>query len=79
MANYCITEGAKHGILWQPPRGDAVAGGSKFQEGTYVYLWQKPTQHCKAIILQLKRNFKKTKLEDPMFEKQDILNKNVSL
>jgi len=34
--------------------------------GAYVYLWliyvvewQKPTQHCKAIILQLKRNFKK--------------------
>ena len=32
-------------------------------EGTYVYLWlihvdvqQKPTQHCKAIILQLKKN-----------------------
>ena len=31
------------------------------REGTYVYLWlihvdvwQKPTQHCKAIILQLK-------------------------
>ena len=37
------------------------AGGR--QEGTYVYLWlihvdvwQKPTQHCKAIILQLKIN-----------------------
>ena len=33
------------------------------REGTYVYLWlipvaiwQKPTQHCKATILQLKRN-----------------------
>ena len=37
------------------------------RDKTYVYLllvhvvvWQKPTQHCKAIILQLKRNFKKT-------------------
>ena len=36
-------------------------------EGTYVYLrlihvevWQKPTQYCKAIILQLKKNFFKT-------------------
>ena len=36
------------------------------KEGTYVYLWlihvvvwQKPTQHCKAIILQLKINLKK--------------------
>ena len=34
------------------------------REGTYVYLWlihvdveQKPTQHCKAIILQLKINY----------------------
>ena len=36
-------------------------------EGTYVYLrlihvevWQKPTQYCKAIILQLKKIFFKT-------------------
>ena len=36
------------------------------REGTYVYLWliyvvvwQKSTQYCKAIILQLKINFKK--------------------
>ena len=35
------------------------------REGTYVYLWliyvnvwQKPTQYCKAIILQLKINLK---------------------
>ena len=33
------------------------------RKGTYVYLWlthadvwQKPTQYCKAIILQLKKN-----------------------
>ena len=38
-------------------------GGSVKKEGTYVYLWlihvhvwQKPTQYCKAIILQLKIN-----------------------
>jgi len=37
------------------------------KEGTYVYLWliyvsvgQKPTQHCKAVILQLKINFLKS-------------------
>ena len=38
------------------------------REGTYVYLWpiqadtwQKPTQYCKAIILQIKTKFfKKT-------------------
>ena len=36
-------------------------GGRLKKEGTYIYLrliqvivWQKPTQHCKAIILQLK-------------------------
>ena len=35
-------------------------------EGIYVYLWlihvaiwQKPTQHCKAVILRLKINLKK--------------------
>ena len=38
-------------------------GGRFKREGTYVYLWlihvdawQKPTQYCKAIILQLKIN-----------------------
>ena len=40
-------------------------GGRLKRRGTYVYLclidvvWQKPTQHCKAIILQLKLNLKK--------------------
>ena len=36
------------------------------REDTYVYLWlinvdvwQKPTQYCKAIILPLKKNYKK--------------------
>ena len=40
-------------------------GGRFKREGTYVYLWlihvdvwQKPTQFCKAIILQLKKFFK---------------------
>ena len=44
-------------------------GGSFKREGTYVYLWlihvdvwQKPTQFCEAIILQLKSKLiKKTK------------------
>jgi len=38
-------------------------GGRFKKEATYVYLWlilvavwQKPTQHCKAIVLQLKNN-----------------------
>ena len=42
---------------------DGVEGwGESFKrDGTYVYLrlthivvWQKPTQHCKAVVLQLK-------------------------
>ena len=43
---------------------DGVGGGREVYEGgSYVYLWlihvdvwQKPTQYCKAIILQLKIN-----------------------
>ena len=46
-------------------------GGGKAQEGVYVYVYiyiwlicivvqQKPTQYCKAIILQLKRKGKKS-------------------
>ena len=40
-------------------------GGRFEREGTYIYLWlirvvvwQKATQHCKAIILQLRINYK---------------------
>ena len=42
-----------------------VRGGKFKREGTYVYLWlihavvwQNPTQHCDAIILQSRINFK---------------------
>ena len=45
--------------------GGGGVGGKLKREGTYVYLWlicvvvwQKPTQHCKAIILQLKIKIK---------------------
>ena len=45
---------------------DGVGGVKGIQEGgeiyiyihlwlIYVYIWQKPTQYCKAIILQLKK------------------------
>ena len=45
---------------------DRVEGGMEVQEGRDMYnlwlihvdVWQKPTQHCKAIILQLKINVK---------------------
>ena len=43
--------------------GGWEVGGRFKREGTYVYLWlidvdiwQKPTEYCKAIILQLKIN-----------------------
>ena len=48
--------------------GQVGVGGRFKREGIYVYLWlihivlqQKPIQHCKAIILQLKINLKKEK------------------
>jgi len=41
-------------------RWGGVGGGREVQEGAYVLIhvdvWQKPTQPCKAIILQLKIN-----------------------
>ena len=45
-----------------------MEGKKEVQEGgdiVYLWLihidvWQKPTQHCKAIILQLKKRIKKT-------------------
>ena len=48
---------------------EGEGGGWEVQEGgTYVYqwlihvdVWQKPTQYCKPIILQLKISFKKHK------------------
>ena len=54
----------KLGLCNNLEQWDGKGGGGRFKrEGTYVYLWrihvdvwQKPTQHCKAIILQLKRN-----------------------
>ena len=64
MGSHCITRGARSGALWQP-RGLGCGWswrGRRFKrEGTHVYrwlihavVWQKPTQYCKAIILQLK-------------------------
>ena len=53
---------------------DEGVGGRFRLEGIYVYLglihvaWQKPTQHCKPIILQLKRNLKK-KTQKPFYAK----------
>ena len=55
---------------------DEVGGRIK-REGTYVYLWlihvavwQKLTQHCKAIILQLKINKTFTPLSSSNWRKQ---------
>ena len=50
--------------------GDRVGGRFK-REGIYVYLyviciavWQKPAQHCKPIIFQLKKKRKKKKKQN---------------
>ena len=63
----CMTQGAQLGARGLP-------GGKEVQEeGTYVYLWlihddvwHKPTQYCKAIILQLKISILKKMLESPV-------------
>ena len=52
---------------------NGVGGGREVQEGEdmcilwliYVDVWQKPTQHCKTIILELKINLKKRVLRIP--------------
>ena len=56
----------KSDALWQP-RGVEWGGKEIQEEGTCVYLWlfrvdawQKPTQYCKAITLQLNNFFKVT-------------------
>ena len=56
-----VEKGARGGVGWE-------VGGRLKREGTYVYLWlihvdvwQKPTQHCISIILQLKISKKKQK------------------
>jgi len=57
----CITPGAHPDALDGEGLDEGVKGRLK-RERIYVYLrlihiviWQKPTQHCKAIILQLKK------------------------
>ena len=65
MESCYITQGAQSGLCDNLEEWDAGRGGGRFnREGTYVYLrlihvviWQKPAQHCKAIILQLKINY----------------------
>ena len=66
MGSCRITQGDHHGALWHPGGWDGVGTRARPEEGTHMYLWlihvdgrQKPTQHCKVIILQLKINFKK--------------------
>ena len=50
--------------------GSVEVGGSFKREGIQVSIWlihsavwQKPTQHCKAVLLQLKISFKRTKFK----------------
>ena len=62
MESCCIVQGAQPGAWWQP-RG--VGGRIKRKIIrvsswlVHVIVWQKPTQHSKAISLQLEMNFKR--------------------
>ena len=60
-------------------------GGTFTREGIYVYLWlihvdvwQKPTQYCKAVILQIKLNTfllkrgKEGKKRDKVFQDENL-------
>ena len=49
-------DGVGWGGRWE---GDTRRRGRVFLWLNGVDVWQKPTQHCKAIILQLKINIKK--------------------
>ena len=69
-----IVEGVGVGVMNQAEYKEKESGvGGRFnREGTYVYLWlirvdvwQKPTQYCKVIILQLKTSKKKRKEINP--------------
>ena len=58
---YYINQRAQSGVPWWPGGVDWGWWRRLKKEGTYIYLWliqvivwQKPIQHCKAIILQLK-------------------------
>ena len=68
----CVTQGTQTQCYVTTKRGRmrGEVGGKFKREGTYEYLrlihvdvWQKSTQYCKAIVLQLKINkyFKKKK------------------
>ena len=67
MGSCCITQGTQLSALWQP---SGVGWGGRWEEGSrgrehvlylwliHVDVWQKPIQHCKVIILQVKINKK---------------------
>ena len=63
VMGFAIWHSELHPALCDEREGwNGVGGGGRLRkEGTHVSLWpidirQKPTQHCKAIILQLKIN-----------------------
>ena len=64
MGIHCKTQGTQNWDVYQP-RGVDGEGDRFKREGTYIYLWlihgdiwQKQTQFSKAIILQLKNEWK---------------------
>ena len=65
MGICCMMQGAQPGVCDNLEGWGGMEGGRGGSRGTghmYSYGWfilrQKPVQHCKAIILRLKINFK---------------------
>ena len=80
-----MMQGAQPSALWQP-RGVGWGGrweGRVKRAGTHLWLicvdvWQKPTQYCKAIVLQFKINLKKIFLNN-WGKKLNLENSKISM
>ena len=51
MESYCLTPGQPRGVAPEGWREVPEGGGYVYLGLIHVVVWQKPTQHCKAIIL----------------------------
>ena len=52
------------GGRWE--RGSGAGGTFVYLWSIYVDLWQKPIQYCKAVIIQLKINFKQEDMAEEL-------------
>ena len=89
MGIFCMAQQTQTGALYQSRGvewGGVGVGGRFKREGMYIYIylwliptvrWQKPAQHCKAIILRLKKKTH-TKKPDSCGEYSDTRNEGVT-